>query len=169
MPRDTLEELFLRELYDLYSAERQLLEALPKMAQAAASEELRGRFAEQMAQTAGHAKRLEKIFAQLGKRSQRTICPAIQGLLHAGSAIVSESATPEVKDVGLIVAAQRVEHYEIAGYGAACTFAHLLGHAEAAEILRQTLEEVQAHDERLSKLVKAEFNMAAGLIGGSVG
>ena len=157
----SLEDLFVHELKDLYSAEQQLIKALPKMAKAASSEHLRAGFEEHLEQTKQHAERLEKIFEALGQSHRGAKCKAMEGLVEEGKELIDEKAAPEVKDAGLIAAAQRVEHYEIAGYGTACTFARLLGHSDAEELLQKTLEEEKATDEKLTKLAETEVNQAA--------
>lgn len=157
----TLEDLFVHELKDLYSAEQQLIKALPKMAKAASSEHLRAGFEEHLEQTKGHAERIEKIFDDLGQSHRGAKSKAMEGLIEEGKDLIAEDAAPEVKDAGLIAAAQRVEHYEIAGYGAACTFAQMLGHTEAEEELRKTLEEEKETDEKLTELARSEVNVAA--------
>jgi ferritin-like metal-binding protein YciE len=157
----TLEDLFVHELRDLHSAEKQLLKALPKMAKAAASEHLRQGFEDHLAQTEGHVERLDKILEQLGKSSRGPKCDAMEGLIEEGKKMIEEEAEDHVKDAGLIAAAQRVEHYEIAGYGTARTFARLLGHFEAEALLQQTLDEEKETDHRLTDLAESEINVAA--------
>ena len=162
----TLEDLFVHELKDLYSAEQQLIKALPKMAKAASSEHLRAGFEEHLEQTKGHAERLEKILDDLGQSHRGTKCKAMEGLVEEGKQMIDEEAPPEVKDAGLIAAAQRVEHYEIAGYGTACTFAQILGHTEAEKMLHDTLQEERETDEKLSELALSEINVAAQSVDG---
>lgn len=157
----TLEDLFLHELKDLYSAEKQLVSALPKMAKAASSEKLRQGFEEHLEQTKGHVERLEKIFDKLGKSHRGHKCAAMEGLIEEGKQMIEENAAPEVKDAGLIGAAQRVEHYEIAGYGTARTLASHLHNPEAEELLQQTLDEEKATDEKLTQLAESEINIMA--------
>jgi ferritin-like metal-binding protein YciE len=161
MSLKTLEDLFVHELKDLYSAEKQLLKALPKMAKAASSDQLRDGFEEHLEQTKGHVERLETIFDQLGKSPRAAKCDAMEGLVEEGQKMIDEDAEPHVKDAGLIAAAQRVEHYEIAGYGTARTFARLLGHSEAEDLLQQTLDEEKETDERLTELAESEINVEA--------
>jgi len=165
-PLKTLEDLFVHELKDLYSAEQQLIKALPKMAKAASSEHLRAGFEEHLEQTKGHAERLEKILDDLGQSHRGTKCKAMEGLVEEGKQMIDEDAPPEVKDAGLIAAAQRVEHYEIAGYGTACTFAQILGHTEAEKMLHDTLQEERETDEKLSDLALSEINVAAQSVDG---
>ncbi|HEX3998433.1 MAG TPA: ferritin-like domain-containing protein [Pirellulales bacterium] len=157
----SLEDLFVHELKDLHSAEQQLIKALPRMAKAASSEHLRAGFEEHFEQTKTHAERLEKILDDLGQSHRGPKCKAMEGLVEEGKDMIDEEAPPEVKDAGLIAAAQRVEHYEIAGYGTACTFAQLLGHSDAEELLQKTLEEEKETDEKLTELAKSEVNVAA--------
>ncbi len=167
MSLKTLEDLFLHEIKDLYNAEQQLVKALPKMAKAASSEKLRQGFEEHLEQTRGHVNRLEKIFDQIGKSHRGAKCEAMVGLIEEGSKLIHEEAEPEVKDAGLIGAAQRVEHYEIAGYGTARTLARLLNRTEAEELLQQTLDEEKETDEKLTQLAESEVNQAAAHVGAS--
>jgi ferritin-like metal-binding protein YciE len=148
----TLHELFLEQLKDLYNAENQLIEALPLMAEAASSPELKQGFQTHLQETKEHARRIEQIFRDLneGEPTGKT-CHAMKGLVKEGNEAISEDATPEVKDAALIAAAQRVEHYEIAGYGTVRTYAELMGHDEVATILQTTLEEESATDEKLTE------------------
>ncbi len=157
----TLEDLFLHEIKDLLSAEQQLVAALPKMAKAASSEKLRHGFEEHLEQTKGHVKRLEKVLDGLGKAHRGTKCKAMEGLIEEGKDLISEDAAPEVKDAGLIGAAQRVEHYEIAAYGTARSLARHLRNSEAEELLQQTLDEEKETDEKLTELAESEVNALA--------
>jgi ferritin-like metal-binding protein YciE len=161
MSLKTLEDLFVHELKDLLSAEKQLVRALPKMAKAASSEKLRDGFEEHLAQTEAHVSRLEQIFEKLGKSSRGEKCAAMEGLIEEGKKMIDEDAEEHVKDAGLISCAQRVEHYEIAGYGVARTFAQLLGHSDAAELLQTTLDEEKETDVRLTELAESEINLEA--------
>src|SRR5580765_5252566 len=140
MKLKTLEDLFLHELKDLYSAENQLLKALPKMAKAATNEELKAGFEEHLEQTQGHVERLKQIGEQLDKPLTGHKCKAMEGLVEEGAELIHEDADDSVRDAGLIGAAQRVEHYEIAGYGTARALAQQLGLDEVAELLEETLE-----------------------------
>ena len=137
----TMEELFLDEIRDLYDAEKQLTKALPEMAKAATSEELRNAFEEHLEQTKNQVQRLERIFEGLGEKGTGKKCAAMAGLIKEGDEMASNSEETAVRDAGLIVAAQKVEHYEISGYGSARTHADLLGNAEAVRLLQETLEE----------------------------
>lgn len=165
MALKTLEDLFLHEIKDLFSAEQQLVHALPKMAKAASSEKLRQGFEEHLEQTRGHVERIEKIFDLMGKGHRGAKCEAMEGLIAEGKKTIDEDAPPEIKDAALIGAAQRVEHYEIAGYGTARTLARLLHNAEAEELLQQTLDEEKETDEKLTELAESEVNVAAAHAG----
>jgi ferritin-like metal-binding protein YciE len=151
---DSLRDLFVKELQDLYSAEQQLVAALPKMAKAARSTGLRDAFQSHLAETRGHVQRLEQVFKALKLRPESKTCKAMKGLISEGSEWMSEHATPGVMDAGLIAAAQRVEHYEIAGYGCVRTYAKLLGESAVAKLLQQTLDEEGAADKKLTQLAK---------------
>jgi ferritin-like metal-binding protein YciE len=150
----TINELLLDELKDLYSAEKQITKALPKMAKAAASQDLKSAFENHLEETQGHVERLDKIFENLGKSPRGKTCHGMQGLLEEGSEMISESEKGPVRDAGLISAAQRVEHYEMAGYGSVREFASILGQNEIASLLEETLEEEKAADEKLSGIAK---------------
>src|SRR3984893_100957 len=152
MKANRLRHLYVEELKDLYSAENQLVKALPKMAKASTSEELRAGFEEHLDQTKEHVVRLEKIFKALRESPKGKKCKGMEGLIKEGAELIEEDPAPEELDAGLISAAQRVEHYEIAGYGCVSTYAKLLGEDEAVSILRQTLEEEKETDEKLTQL-----------------
>src|SRR5436190_19659207 len=158
---NNLDDLFLHGLKDVYNAEKQLVKALPKMAKAASSEKLRAGFEEHLAQTEGQVERLETIFKSLGVPARGVKCAAMEGLVEEGSEMIHEDAEPAVKDAGLIAAAQKVEHYEIATYGTLVAFAELLGHADAVELLQQTLQEEKETDENLTQLAESEINLEA--------
>jgi len=158
MKLESLHDLFVNELRDLYSAENQLVKALPKMAKAAGSAELRSGFEEHLEQTRHHVERLEQIFEQLEAKPKGKKCAAMEGLIEEGKELLSEDAEESVMDAGLIAAAQKVEHYEIASYGTVRTWAEQLGHHEAAELLRQTLDEEKATDEKLTHLAEQMIN-----------
>src|SRR6202050_5024074 len=160
MTKNSLKELYLEELKDLYSAEKQLTKALPKMAKAASSDELRTGFEEHLEQTKGHVQRLEEIFTQLNAKAGGKKCMGMEGLVKEGAEIMGEDFSDEVMDAALISAAQRVEHYEIAGYGTVVAYANLLGESEQASLLRETLEEEKETDEKLTELAK-EINVQA--------
>jgi ferritin-like metal-binding protein YciE len=156
MPKiNTLHDVYVEQLRDLYSAETQLIKALPKMAKAAQDETLRKGFEEHLAQTKVHAERLEEIFEQLDEKPTGKKCKAMAGLVEEGSEAIGEDASPEAKDAMLIAAAQRVEHYEMAGYGTVKTYAHLLGFDEAARTLEQTLGEEVETDEKLTEVAES--------------
>jgi ferritin-like metal-binding protein YciE len=149
-----LHQLFLEQLRDLYSAENQLVEALPKMAEAATAAELKKGFKEHLQQTKGHVARLEKIFKKLDEDPDGKTCQAMKGLIKEGKEAISEDATPAVRDAALIAAAQRVEHYEIAGYGTVRSYAELMGHDEAVDLLQATLDEEGDTDKKLTAAAK---------------
>ncbi|MBA4138283.1 MAG: ferritin-like domain-containing protein [Opitutus sp.] len=147
-----LKDLFIEQLQDLYSAETQLVKALPKMAKASNDEMLREAFEEHLDQTKVHVERLESIFERLDEDPKGKPCKAMKGLVAEGDEMIEESAQPAVKDAGLIAAAQRVEHYEIASYGCVRTYAELLGDLESAQILQTTLDEEGETDKKLNDL-----------------
>jgi ferritin-like metal-binding protein YciE len=152
MEMNRLKHLYIEELRDLYSAETQLVKALPDMANAASSKDLRAGFEEHLGQTKGHVARLEKILKGLGESAKGKKCKGMEGLIKEGSEMIEEDPAPEELDAGLISAAQRVEHYEIAGYGCVSTYAKLLGEDEAASLLKLTLEEEKETDKKLTQL-----------------
>ena len=161
MKLDTLQQLYTDELRDLYNAENQLLKALPKMAKAASSEELKDAFEKHLEQTKGHVERLEEVFQELGEKPKGTTCRAMKGLIEEGSEILKQDGDESVIDAGIIVAAQKVEHYEIAGYGSVRTFAHLLGQNKAAELLQSTLDEESEANEVLNRIAESIINPEA--------
>jgi ferritin-like metal-binding protein YciE len=161
MKLDTLQKLYTDELRDLYNAENQLVKALPKMAKAASSEELKDAFEKHLQQTKGHVKRLEQVFEALGEKPKGKTCRAMKGLIEEGSEILKEDGEESILDAGIIVAAQKVEHYEIAGYGSVRTFAHLLGQNKAAELLQTTLDEESETNELLNRLAESIINPEA--------
>jgi ferritin-like metal-binding protein YciE len=161
MQLETLKDLYIHELKDLYSAEEQLVKALPKMAKAARNKELAAGFQEHLEQTKVHAQRLEQILSSHKQTSRGPKCKAMEGIVAEGAEMIEEEADEEVKDAGLISAAQRVEHYEMAGYGTARTYAELLTDKEGANLLQMTLEEERATDQKLTKLAKSAINLAA--------
>jgi ferritin-like metal-binding protein YciE len=161
MQLETLKDLYIHELKDLYSAEQQLVKALPKMAKAAMNKELAAGFQEHLEQTKGHAQRLEQILSSHKQTSRGPKCKGMEGIVAEGAELIEEEADEEVKDAGLISAAQRVEHYEMAGYGTARTYADLLSDKEGANLLQMTLEEERATDQKLTKLAKSAINVAA--------
>ncbi len=161
MKLNSLETLFIHEIKDLLSAEKQLVKALPKMAKGASNGSLREAFEEHLEQTKGHVERLEKIFSTLEKTPRAEHCKAMEGLIEEGADLLQEDGADHVKDAALIGAAQRVEHYEIAAYGTARTLAELLGNQEAADLLQQTLDEEKDTDEKLTQLAMNEINLEA--------
>jgi ferritin-like metal-binding protein YciE len=154
MKLKSLEDLYVDELRDLYSAENQLVKALPKMAKAASSPDLKAGFEEHLEQTKGHVERLEKVFDEIGKIPKGKKCKAMEGLVDEGSEVIKEEMTPQVKDAALIAAGQRVEHYEMAGYGTVRTYAELLDYDDAAGLLQATLDEEGDTNKKLMKLAK---------------
>ncbi len=154
MEMETLRELYIEQLKDLYSAENQIVKALPKMIKAASAPNLKAGFEEHLAQTKQQVERLEKIFKGLDESPKGKDCKGMEGLLEEGEDLIDEDADPEVKDAGLIAAAQHVEHYEIAGYGCVRTYAELLGEKEAVNLLQQILDEEKQTDEKLSALAR---------------
>jgi len=166
---ETMNDLFLGEIRDLYDAEKQLTKALPKMAKAASSEDLRAAFEAHLEETKGHVERLEEIFTALGEKGAGKKCAAMAGLVKEGDELISEMDEGAIRDAGLIAAAQKVEHYEISGYGSARTHAQLLGNSEAVSLLDETLGEEKAADQKLNDLAETTINEeAAGMSGGSV-
>ncbi|MEO8352825.1 MAG: ferritin-like domain-containing protein [Chthoniobacteraceae bacterium] len=161
MKLETLKDLYIHELKDLYSAEKQILKALPKMVKAASNKDLAAGFSKHLEETKEHVRRLEKILANLGSSTRGPKCKGMEGLLAEGAEMIEEEADEEVRDAGLIAAAQRVEHYEMAGYGCARTYAKVLGEKEAAAILQTTLDEEGATDKKLTKLAESGINVAA--------
>ena len=158
----TLSELLVHELKDLYDAEHQLTKALPKMIDATKSSELKTAFKDHLKETQTHIERLELVFEQLGEKPARTTCDGMKGLLKEGEMILEEEMDPVVRDAALIGAAQRVEHYEMAGYGTARTFAMVLGHHDAAHLLQQTLDNEEVTDKKLSGIAnKINLNAVA--------
>ena len=155
MKLESLRDLYVDQLKDLYNAEQQLIKALPKMAKAARNPDLKNAFLEHLEQTKGHLERLKQVAEKLGKRLAGHTCAAMKGLIEEGSEWIAEDAQAEVMDAGIIAAAQRVEHYEMAGYGTVQTFAKLLGEKEAAELFTLTLNEEKAADKKLTLLAKS--------------
>jgi ferritin-like metal-binding protein YciE len=154
MRLDSLQDLFVEQLQDLYDAEQRITEALPKMADAAHNGSLKSAFQQHLRETQNQIKRLEQVFQMVGQGAKAKTCEAMKGLVSEGSEIVSANGDPDVKDAALIAAAQRVEHYEIAAYGTARTFAQRLGKQEAARLLQQTLDEEGATDKKLTALAE---------------
>jgi len=161
MKLESLKDLYLEQLKDLHSAESQLVDALPKMADAASAPELKNAFREHLAQTRQHVERLEQIFKRLGESPKGETCEGMKGLIKEGEAMIKMKGEPEVIDAGLIAAAQRVEHYEIAGYGTVRTYAELLGEQEAVRLLERTLQEEEETDEKLTEIAETRVNEEA--------
>ena len=158
---NSLQDLFVNQLEDLYDAEQRLTKALPKMADAANSSQLKQAFQQHFTQTQGHVSRLESVFGQLGVEPKRETCDAMKGLIAEGEEMISAKGDPDVKDAALIAAAQRVEHYEISAYGTARTFARRLGLNEAASTLQQTLNEESEANEKLTRIAESSVNVQA--------
>lgn len=158
MKLDSLRTLWIEEMRDLYNAETQLLKALPKMAKKATTPELKEAFETHLDQTQGHVERLEEIFDRLGKKPGGKTCKAMKGLIEEGSEMMSEDGIDSVIDAGIIAAAQRVEHYEIAGYGVVRTFASILGEDEAEDLLQETLDEEGEADKTLTEIAEGIVN-----------
>jgi ferritin-like metal-binding protein YciE len=156
----TMDQLFLNEIRDLYDAEKQLTKALPTMAKAAASDDLRTAFEDHLEQTQGHVSRLEEIFEALGEKGTGKKCTAMQGLIKEGEELMGMDQGA-LRDAALITAAQKVEHYEISGYGSARTHAHLIGNSEAVSLLDETLNEEKEADRKLNELAESTINSEA--------
>jgi len=154
-------DLYIQELRDLYSAERQLVEALPAVARAVESPQLADAVEMHLEQTIQHVTRLEEIFKDLGEKPTGHKCKAMEGLIAEGKEIISDTEKGAIRDAALITAAQKIEHYEISGYGSARTFAELIGEAKHAKILQKTLDEESATDENLTKLAVSTINEEA--------
>ncbi len=154
----SLADLFVEELSDIHSTEKQLVKALPKMAKATTAEDLRQAFVGHFEQTKGHVERLDSIFEELEKSPGRKKCRAMEGLIDECEEFLNEDAQDAVRDAGLIAIAQHVEHYEIAAYGTAATYARHLGDVKAEELLRQTLAEECETDKKLTRLAETSIN-----------
>ena len=166
MQMKSLRELYVEELKDLYSAENQILKALPKMMRAASDRDLQRAFSQHEKQTRRQVKRLDRIFRQLGESPRGKKCKGMEGLLEEGQELIQERPEPEVLDAGLIAAAQRVEHYEIAGYGTVRTYARQLGEEEHASLLQETLDEEGETDKLLTQLAEGSINLEAAMAEG---
>jgi len=161
MELESLKDLYIHELKDLFSAENQIIKALPKMAKAATNDKLVAGFKEHLEQTKEHANRLEEILQSHDESTRGPKCKGMEGVIAEGDEMIKEDAEDEVKDAGLISAAQRVEHYEMAGYGSARTYAELLGDNKGAKLLQKTLDEETVTDRKLSELAKTSINIQA--------
>src|SRR5512146_1677816 len=157
----TLEDMYMDLLKDLYSAEKQLVKALPKLAKSAQASDLQDAFQEHLKQTEGHVERIERIFSDMGGSPRGKKCVGMEGLIEEGAEIMKEDAEPNVRDAGLIAAAQKVEHYEIAGYGTARTWANELGYQDAARMLQDTLDEESLANEKLTRIAESHVNLRA--------
>lgn len=155
MEMDSLRKLYVDELKDLYSAEKQILQALPKMAKKATNDQLKKGFEMHLEETRMQVERLDRIFEMLGKSPRGKKCKGMEGLIEEGKEMMQEDMDPEVMDAALIAAAQRVEHYEIAGYGTVRTYAQLLGENQHVKLLQQTLDEEGNTDKKLTQLASA--------------
>ena len=161
MKIETLRDLYVEQLHDLYSAETQLVEALPKMAKAASHPQLQNAFQEHLTQTKTHVQRIEQIFQKLGTKPKNQTCKGMEGLIKEGSEMAKMRGDPAAIDAGLIAAAQRVEHYEIAGYGCVHAYAQQLGAQQDAQLLQQTLNEEGQTDKKLTQLAEQLINLEA--------
>ena len=154
MALKSLEDLLLHELKDIYDAEHQITEALPKMREAASSNELKQAFDEHLKVTQQQIKRLEQVFEQMGEKPKRETCKGMKGLIAEGQSVMEEGDKGNTLDAALIASAQKVEHYEIASYGSVRTYANMLGQRDAAQLLQQTLDEESMTDEKLTGLAE---------------
>ncbi len=161
MEIDSLRKLYVEELKDIYSAEKQALQALPKMAKKAQNAQLKRAFEDHMAVTQEQVNRLETIFEGLGKAARGKKCKAMEGLVEEGKEVMQEDMEPEVMDAALIAIAQKIEHYEIASYGTVCSYARLMGEEQAAKLLQQTLNEEGDTDKLLTQLAESSINVEA--------
>jgi ferritin-like metal-binding protein YciE len=161
MKLESLKDLYLEQLRDLYDAETQLVDALPKMAEAAKANDLKRAFNDHLRQTREQVSRLERIFKTLGEKPTGQTCKGMQGLIKEGEEMLKNKGEPEVIDAGLIAAAQRVEHYEIAGYGTVRTYAEMLGDEEAVKLLEKSLQEEEETDDKLTELAESHINQEA--------
>jgi ferritin-like metal-binding protein YciE len=161
MQLETLKDLYVEELKDLYNAEKQIVKALPKMIKATKHPELKAAFKTHLQQTGEHARRIEQICEELGVSPRGKKCVGMEGLIEEGSELIKEKPDDDVLDAGLISAAQRVEHYEIAGYGTARTFAQRLGDERSVQLLEQTLDEEKETDSKLTQIAESAVNPAA--------
>jgi ferritin-like metal-binding protein YciE len=157
----TLEDLLVEQLRDLLYSERQIIKALPKMAKKATSEELKAAFEEHLQETEGQVDRLEKVFEELGRAPRGKRCEAMDGIIEEAQTLMEEEAEPPALDAGLIAAAQKVEHYEIATYGTVATWAKHLGQRKAAKLLSETLVEEKEADQKLTNLAESGINLQA--------
>jgi len=167
MEFNSFNDLFLEQIEDLYDAEHQLTKALPKMAEAAHSAQLKQAFQSHLTETEGQIQRLEQIFREVNHDPKRETCAAMKGLISEGEEMIKAKGDPDIKDAALIAAAQRVEHYEMAGYGTARAFAKRLGLTQAATLLEQTLQEEKGADEKLNNIAESSVNQKATAAAGA--
>jgi ferritin-like metal-binding protein YciE len=165
MTIETMEDLFLEQIEDLYDAEQRLVKAIPKMAEASSTVELRNALEDHLQQTRGHVQRLEQVFSELGKDPKKQTCEAMKGLIEEGEEIIKDIDQSPLRDAGLIAAANRVEHYEIAAYGSAREMARTLGLSSSAQLLDKTLEEEKKADARLTQMAQSDVNPRAQKFG----
>ena len=159
---EKLKELFVDSLKDIYWAEKKLTKALPKLAKAATSEDLKEAFEMHLSETEGHVTKVEEVFEIIGEKAQAKVCPAMEGLIKEGEEVIeSTDEGTVVRDCGLIMAAQKVEHYEIASYGSLRTLARMLGHEDAADVLQEILDQEGAADQKLTSLAESHINEEA--------
>ncbi len=162
MPHSKFHALFMDEIKDIYWAEKRLVKALPKMQKAATSEELAAAIGEHLEQTKGHVSRLEEIFEQMGQTPATKKCEAMEGLLAEGDTVLNDTEEDSmVRDAGIIISAQKIEHYEIAAYGSLRTLANLMGHNDAVQLLEQTLNEEKEADALLTHIAEGTVNESA--------
>jgi ferritin-like metal-binding protein YciE len=161
MKLESLHDLYLSELRDLYSAEDQIVKALPKMIEKAESTKLRNALTSHLEETRLHVARLEQVFEMHGEQAKKEKCKGMQGVLEEGDEMVGKDATPAVRDAAIISACQRVEHYEMAAYGTVRTYAEQMGHQRAAAILKETLDEEVAADQKLTEIARNRVNIEA--------
>ena len=161
MQLDSLQKLYVEELKDLHSVERQIIQALPRMIKAASNDQLKAALQEHLEVTREQLARLDQIFERLGKRGQGKRCKGMEGVLEEGKELLEEDAEPEVLDAGIIAAAQHVEHYEMAGYGTVVAYARLLGEKQDEKLLQRTLDEEKEADQKLSQLAESTVNVEA--------
>jgi ferritin-like metal-binding protein YciE len=166
MKLESVRDLLVEELRDLHDAEEQLVEALPKLADAASATQLKNAFTHHLEQTKEHVARLDRVFKSLNEKATGETCEAMKGLVREGEQFVHAKGQPDVRDAGLIGAAQRVEHYEMAGYGTARTLAKRLGMHEVAELLQKTLEEEGEADKKLTAVAEGDVNVTATTVAG---
>lgn len=161
MPLETMQDLLLHQIKDIYSAEQQLTKALPKLAEHAESDDLAQAFRDHLAETKRQVERLDRIFKKLGSRPGNVVCKGMKGLIEEGDELMEEGGSEAVVDAGLISAAQRVEHYEISAYGSAKAVAALLGHADIVKLLDESQSEETAADKKLSLIATTDVNARA--------